>query len=125
MILLVDGTKNFEKEMNTRYDGHHSYTKQKMQLLKKISRKPFVLAKQDPSESDIKRLIDAAPDFVSFIYDNKEPIVVDKIEWKGFTEGFQVENPHSLKFPEKFLFQENVDIYLFTLNKILHVMSFN
>lgn len=125
MILLVNGTKNFEKEMNTRYDGHHSYTKQKMQLLKKISRKPFVLAKQDPSESDIKRLIDAAPDFVGFIYDNKEPIVVDKIEWKGFTEGFQVENPHSLKFPEKFLFQENVDIYLFTLNKILHVMSFN
>lgn len=125
MILLVNGTKNFEKEMNTRYDGHHSYTKQKMQLLKKISRKPFVLAKQDPSESDIKRLIDAAPDFVSFIYDNNEPIVVDKIEWKGFTEGFQVENPHPLKFPEKFLFQESVDIYLFTLNKVLHVMSFD
>lgn len=123
MILLVDGTKNFEKEMNTRYDGHHSYTRQKMQLLKKISRKPFVLVKQDPSELDIKRLIDVAPDFVSFIYNNKEPIVVDKIEWKGFTEGFQVENPHSLKFPEKFLFQENADIYLFTLNRVLHVMS--
>lgn len=123
MILLVDGTKNFEKEMNTRYDGHHSYTRQKMQLLKKISRKPFVLVKQDPSESDLNRLIDAAPDFVSFIYDNKEPIVVDKIEWKGFTEGFQVENPHSLKFPEKFLFQESADIYLLKLNKVLHVMS--
>ena len=123
MILLVNGTKNFEKEMNTRYDGHHSYTRQKMQLLKKISRKPFVLVKQDPSESDLNRLIDAAPDFVSFIYDNKESIVVDKIEWKGFTEGFQVENPHSLKFPEKFLFQENADIYLFTLNRVLHVMS--
>lgn len=124
MILLVNGTKNFEKEMNTRYDGHHSYTRQKMQLLKKISRKPFILVKQDPSELDIKRLIDAAPDFVSFIYNNKEPIVVDKIEWKGFTEGFRVENPHSLKFPEKFLFQEIVDIYLFTLNRVLHVMSF-
>ena len=42
MILLVNGTKNLEKEMNTRYDGHHSYTRQKMQLLKKISRRPFV-----------------------------------------------------------------------------------
>lgn len=123
MILLVDGIKNFEKEMNTRYDGHHSYTRQKMQLLKKISRKPFVLVKQDPSESDLNRLIDAAPDFVSFIYENKKPIVVDKIEWKGFTEGFQVENSHPLKFPEKFLFQENADIYLFKLNKVLHIMS--
>lgn len=123
MILLVNGTKNFEKEMNTRYDGHHSYTRQKMQLLKKISRRPFVLVKHDPSTSDLKRLIDAAPDFVSFIYDNKEPIVVDKIEWKGFTEGFQIKNPHPLKFPEKLLFQESADIYLFTLNKVLHVMS--
>lgn len=123
MILLVNGTKNFEKEMNTRYDGHHSYTRQKMQLLKKISRKPFVLVKQDPLESDLKRLIDAAPDFVSFIHDNKKPIVVDRIEWKGFTEGFQIKNPHPLKFPEKLLFQESVDIYLFTLNKVLHVMS--
>lgn len=123
MILLVNGTKDFEKEMNTRYDSHHSYTKQKMQLLKKISRKPFVLVKQDPSESDLKRLIDAAPDFVSFIYDNKKTIVVDRIEWKGFTEGFQIKNPHPLKFPEKFLFQEIVDIYLFTLNRVLHVMS--
>ena len=123
MILLVNGTKNFEKEMNTRYDGHHSYTNQKMQLLKKISRRPFVLVKQNPSESDLNRLIDAAPDFVTFIYDNKEPIIIDKIEWKGFTEGFQIENPHLLKFPEKFLFQEIVDIYLFTLNRVLHVMS--
>ena len=123
MILLVNGTKDFEREMNTRYDGHHSYTKQKMQLLKKTSRRPFVLVKYDPSTSDLKRLIDAAPDFVSFIYDNKEPIVVDKIEWKGFTNGFQIKNPHPLKFPEKFLFQESADIYLFTLNKVLHVMS--
>ena len=38
MILLVNGTKDFEKEMNTRYDSHHSYTKQKMQLLKNISK---------------------------------------------------------------------------------------
>lgn len=124
MILLVNGIRNFEKEMNTRYDGHHSYTKQKMQLLKKISRKPFVLVKQDPSESDLKRLVSAAPDFISFLYDNREPIVVDKVEWKGFTEGFQIKNPHSLKFPEKFLFQESADIYLFTLNRVLHVMSF-
>lgn len=124
MILLVNGTRDFDKEMNTRYDGHHSYTKQKMQLLKKISRKPFVLVKQDPSESDLKRLINAAPDFVSFIYENKKPIVVDEIEWKGFAKGFLIKNPHSLKFPEKFLFQEIVDIYLFTLNRVLHVMSF-
>ena len=81
------------------------------------------MVKQDPSESDLKRLIDAAPDFVSFIYDNKKTIVVDRIEWKGFTEGFQIKNPHPLKFPEKFLFQEIVDIYLFTLNRVLHVMS--